>query len=184
MKKIITPRLTLAPLDESYLSTTYAYGGDRENTKYMAFLPFISLEETRAFLRACEQEWQKVQPVAYEYAILLEGTHIGGVSLYLNDARDTGELGWILHPAHQGRGYALEAARALMERAEKARGIRRFIAHCDTENTPSRRVMEKLGMRRISCTGGRKNRISDEERMEYLYALDRGCPENPLQNHA
>ena len=93
MKKIITPRLTLAPLDESYLSTTYAYGGDRENTKYMAFLPFISLEETRAFLRACEQEWQKVQPVAYEYAILLEGTHIGGVSLYLNDARDTGELG-------------------------------------------------------------------------------------------
>lgn len=172
--EITTERLRLAPLNEQYLHTVFAYGGDPENAKYMVFLPFLSLEETREFLRACEQEWKKAHPAAYEFAVLLNGAHIGGVSLYLNEARDTGELGWILHPDHQGRGYAAEAARALMDFAAARLGVRRFEAHCDTENLPSRRVMEKLGMRQISCTGGRKNRGSDEERWEYLYALDIG----------
>ncbi|MBQ9196852.1 MAG: GNAT family N-acetyltransferase [Clostridia bacterium] len=170
--EIITERLRLAPLNEQYLQTAFAYGGDPKNTKYMVFLPFLSLEETREFLRACEQEWEKTQPTAYEFAVLLNGVHIGGVSLYLNEARDTGELGWILHPEHQGRGYAAEATRALMDFAVTRLSVQRFEAHCDTKNLPSRRVMEKLGMRLISRTGGRKNRGSDEERQEYLYALD------------
>lgn len=31
--------------------------------------------------------------------------------------------------------------------------------------------MEKLGMVRMGCNGGRKNKSSDEERKEYLYEL-------------
>ena len=49
--------------------------------------------------------------------------------------------------------------------------LKRFIAHADTENKASVRVMEKLGMRCIGIAGGRKNRCSDEERMECTYEL-------------
>ena len=51
-------------------------------------------------------------------------------------------------------------------------GIKHFIAHCDTENAPSRRVMEKLGMTLKDEYGGRKNKLSEEERREYLFRLD------------
>lgn len=53
----------------------------------------------------------------------------------------------------------------------RASGPSRFIAHCDSENTASRRVMEKLGMSLREISHGRKNRSSDEERDECLYEL-------------
>lgn len=42
----------------------------------------------------------------------------------------------------------------------------------DRENIASWKTMEKLGMKRISCTGGRFNKIAPtEERKEFLYEL-------------
>ena len=42
-----------------------------------------------------------------------------------------------------------------------------FIAHADSQNSASRRAMEKLGMRLVKTYGGRRNRGSVEERMEF-----------------
>ena len=47
--------------------------------------------------------------------------------------------------------------------------IRHFITHCDTLNTASWRVMEKLGMTRVSESGERKNKQSDKMSREYMY---------------
>ena len=74
-------------------------------------------------------------------------------------------------PEYQGRGYATEAARALLAWGRDTLGIRRFIAHCDAENLASQGVMKKLGMTLADATGTRKNRGSDEARREYLYEL-------------
>ncbi len=167
--EILTPRLTLRPVDMSFLASTHAYASDPENTKYMMYLPYASLEETAAAIRFSEAEWKKAEPEQCDFAVLLNGTHIGGVTLYFLDNRAEAELGWVLNRAYWGRGYAGEAAGALIDFARDAWGIRRVIACCDSENVASRRVMEKLGMRRVRCAGGRKNRSSDEERMEFLY---------------
>ena len=169
--EIRTPRLVLKPMSMACLASTHAYASDLENTKYMMWLPNDTLEETAQFIRDAEAEWQKAAPAYWELAIFLGDAHIGAVSLYRQDAPDTAELGWILHRAHWGQGYAAEAARGLIDYAAKHWGIRRFIAHCDGENTGSRRVMEKLGMRFAGSAGGRKNRASDEERTELTYAL-------------
>ena len=64
-----------------------------------------------------------------------------------------------------------EAAAVLIEFAGNERGVTHFIAYCDTENIGSYRVMEKLGMKRTAEHGGRKNKASQEERMEYRYEL-------------
>ena len=64
-----------------------------------------------------------------------------------------------------------------MEYAVKELGIRHFTAHCDAENTASYRIMEKLGMTQTSIEGGRRNRASDEDRMECLYELYVDLPE-------
>jgi RimJ/RimL family protein N-acetyltransferase len=59
-----------------------------------------------------------------------------------------GEIGFILHPDHQGRGYATEAARALLELAFDGYGLHRVIGRAEPRNLASVRVLEKLGMRR------------------------------------
>ena len=169
--KIITERLTLVPLSMEHLESAYAYSSDPENTRYMMFLPVDSLEETRRFIDDCQAELQKPVPGFYEFAVLLDGAHIGGVNLYFDTAPDLGELGWLFLPEYQGRGYATEAARALMEWGHTHLGVRHFIAHCDAENLASQSVMKKLGMALTDATGTRKNRGSDEVRRELLYEV-------------
>ena len=55
------------------------------------------------------------------------------------------EVGWHLHPDWQGRGYATEAARALLDAASAA-GIEEVLALTDLDNERSQRVALRLGM--------------------------------------
>ncbi|MBP3272093.1 MAG: GNAT family N-acetyltransferase [Ruminococcus sp.] len=172
MTDLMTERLILRPMCTDYLDSTHEYASDPETCKYMVFLPNDTTAETLGYLKRAEKEFAKDDPSFYEMAVFLGDTHIGAVSLYLNDARTEGELGWTINKRYQGCGYACEAAKALINYAAVVLGIKHFIAHCDTENAPSRRVMEKLGMTLKDEYGGRKNKLSEEERREYLFRLD------------
>lgn len=55
------------------------------------------------------------------------------------------EVGWHLHPDHQGQGYATEAAGALLDAASEA-GVMRVLALTDPDNTASQAVARRLGM--------------------------------------
>ena len=91
--KIKTERLTLVPMGMEFLETTHEYATDAENTRFMTMLPNESIEETISFLKGTEAEWKKEAPSFYEFAILLDGKHIGAISIYLNEDRSVGEFG-------------------------------------------------------------------------------------------
>jgi RimJ/RimL family protein N-acetyltransferase len=59
-----------------------------------------------------------------------------------------GEIGFVLDPRHQGRGYATEAAAALLALAFETYGLHRVTGRLEPRNAPSARVLERLGMRR------------------------------------
>ena len=167
---ITTQRLTLEPLCMKHLISTHRYAADPELTRLMVFLPVADIDETGRYLRRCEAEAAKPHPEFWEMAIMLDGEQIGSVSVYLEENGTAWELGWIIDREHQGKGYGSEAARGMIEYFSGC-GPRRFIAHCDSENVASRRVMEKLGMTLREISHGRKNRSSDELRDECLYEL-------------
>ncbi|MCQ2531928.1 MAG: GNAT family N-acetyltransferase [Saccharofermentans sp.] len=169
--KITTERLTLEPLGLKHLETVHEYASDPLNTTYMLFLPNDTLEDTVGFLTSTDALWEDDNNPNYECAILLEGLQIGTVSLYVEDG--VAELGWILNRKYWCNGYLTEAASALVKYAHENLGITHFIAHCDSENVGSYRVMEKVGMTFVSKTGGRRNKLTPEgeERFELLYEL-------------
>ena len=171
MYQIKTERLTLAPTGTKYLESTHAYASDPENTRLMMFMPLTDLDETRKFLEYFDAQWQKPDPVYCEFAILLNGIHIGEVGVDFLNGPEIAELGWVLHPRYHGHGYATEAARAVIDFAVKRFGANHFIAHCDGENAASQSVMRKLGMTLTNDHGERKNRASDAPRVEYTYEL-------------
>ena len=55
------------------------------------------------------------------------------------------ELGWTIVPQFQGRGYASEGARMLMRYAFEELDRPHVVSLIHPDNTPSRRVAEKLG---------------------------------------
>ncbi len=63
------------------------------------------------------------------------------------NARCSPEMGlfYAVHPDHQRKGYAAEAARAVVDAMFK-RNLKRFIATTDFDNEASIAVMRKLGM--------------------------------------
>ncbi len=96
----------------------------------------------------------------------------GAVGLYLNEERTEGELGWILDRRYQGKGYALEGAKAVVDFAFWELGLSALVAHCDTRNAPSFRLMERLGMERVAV-GPRHYPQTGEEAEEFTYRLCR-----------
>lgn len=58
------------------------------------------------------------------------------------------EIGWRLARAHWGRGYATEGARAALAFGFETLGLAEIVSMTTVANRRSRRVMEKLGMRR------------------------------------
>ncbi|WP_420631178.1 GNAT family N-acetyltransferase [Candidatus Leptofilum sp.] len=60
----------------------------------------------------------------------------------------TAEVGllWLIHPAHQGKGYATEATQTLINYAFGTMQLNRLIATTEHDNLASQAVMLKLGM--------------------------------------
>ena len=59
------------------------------------------------------------------------------------------EVGFSIVPAWQGRGYATDALKKVLEYLTQNEGIPCVTAWCAAENTGSKRVLEKAGMRLV-----------------------------------
>jgi len=146
-----TERLVLRPFTRGDVDAVYGYRRREDVARYL-FDVALSREECALAVQ------QRIAQVAFEAEddkIVLgaeladTGILIGEVSLIWCsvDARQ-GEIGWIFDPDYQGRGYATEAARAMLDLAFGPGDIHRVSARCDARNEPSWRLMERLGMRR------------------------------------
>ncbi len=171
-KSVIIPteRLLLRPLEQSDLETVHRYASDTEITRYMMNLPNYTVEESQRFISDAVAQWESPLPEYYEYAILLEGKQIGGACLYLTEDRKQGELGWILAPGYHHCGYAAEAASAIICFAQKL-GLEAVFAHCDCRNTPSERLMQRIGMTLESSDGTRFYQKKNETAGELKYSM-------------
>jgi [ribosomal protein S5]-alanine N-acetyltransferase len=107
----------------------------------------------------------------YAVDLLVEDRLIGHVGFHPWFAPRIYELGWVFHPLYHRRGYATEAAAALLEYGFTSLSVHRVTATCQPENPASWRVMEKLGMKREGHL--RKCIYRDETTWwdEYFYAL-------------
>lgn len=72
---------------------------------------------------------------------------IGMAGLIKRDTLEHVDLGYALLPAYFGRGYATEAARALLAHARHTIGLRRLLAITSPGNDASHALLLKIGMR-------------------------------------
>ena len=154
--EIRTKRLILRPIREGDEKEIHEYAGDKEITM-MFWLPNDTFEETAEFVRKNANEWNSEDQTDFEFVILLDGKIIGGCDCDLGHSKDRSyaTLGWIINKAYRNRGYAVEAASALLDFAFENLGIEKVYAQCDVKNLASFAVMRKIGMKCIDDKGTR-----------------------------
>jgi RimJ/RimL family protein N-acetyltransferase len=77
-----------------------------------------------------------------------DGLLLGDATLFLRSVQHHQvEVGYVFHPDSGGRGYATEAARALVDLAFSDLDAHRVFARLDARNTASAALLRRLGMR-------------------------------------
>jgi RimJ/RimL family protein N-acetyltransferase len=171
-----TARLTLRPYVEADFEAVHAMRSDPEVVRWL-YGEVLSEDETRDLLTkrmdntawAAEGDWMSA--AAVERA---SGTTVGDLGFHWVSERDrTAEVGFIFDPRHQGKGFATEASRAVLDWAFASGGFHRVIGRTEARNAASARVLEKLGMR-LEARFVENEWVKGEWQSELVYAvLDR-----------
>ncbi len=145
---ILTDRLMIRLLDERDALGLFDYRNLPEVYRYQAWKP-ESIESVTAFAIENSQI-APFQPGNYtQFAICLRGSDaiIGDVGIIYDADGCQAEVGFSLSPRFHGKGYAIEAVRAMMDYLFTKRALHRLYASVDPDNGPSIRLLEKLGFR-------------------------------------
>ncbi len=109
----------------------------------------------------------------WHLAIAHGATLVGSISL--SRLRDAWELGYWIGRPHWGRGYATEAAQALLAWAER-RGLDRFVSSALADNLASQAVLRRAGF--VAVGEGTQLFLSRNRRMPVIqYRRDGARPE-------
>ncbi|MEZ4673848.1 MAG: GNAT family protein [Caldilineaceae bacterium] len=163
---IQTERLCIRPFRNTDWPAVHGYMSLPAAILYMA-KSVMSEAETQEYIQ------KQLGDDATDFALirLADNQLIGHMVFHPWFAPRTYEIGWIVHPAYQRRGYASEAALALLRYGFEEMDLHRIIATCQPENPASYRVMEKIGMRREGHFRQCIDRGNDTWWDEYFYAL-------------
>ena len=154
--RLETERLLIRKFELKDLQAVYEYTSDAKVMKYIPEGVFKE-EAVKEFIQ------QNMGEEAEKFAVILKGENLLIGHIFY-------EIGWVFNPKFYNKGYASESAKAMLEKEFEKMKLHRIIATCQPQNTPSYRVMEKIGMRR---EGYFKKCIpsGDEWWDEYYYAL-------------
>ena len=145
---LLTDRLSIAPLLEADAQAFARYRRNPDVARYQSWSTDYS-EADAARLVAGQPHGDL--PDAGEWiqlAVWAGGEMLGEVAVQrVAGQPDTFELGVTFAREHQGRGYATEAVRAVLDELFAVHGAHRVYAQCDARNTPVAALLRRLGMR-------------------------------------
>jgi len=157
MTILTTTRLRLEPFTAGHLVGLNQLNSDPEVMRYLTGGRPDTLDETRTQIDRIEKRWLEVG-YAWWALIERETDEVIGAGAIQNLRREATplpdlacplEIGWRLRRDRWGRGFAVEAARAMGDFAFKQLDAPELFAVCDPANTASANVMKRLGMQEL-----------------------------------
>ena len=143
-----TRRLTLRkilPKDEGDL---FEYARDPETSKFLLWEPHGSREYTRAHIRYLQDQYRKASFFDWALVEKESGKMIGTcgfTEIYEREKR--AEVGYVIAPSFQRKGYAPEALEKVMDYGFRTLGLEKLSARFMSDNLASEKVLLRLGFR-------------------------------------
>jgi [ribosomal protein S5]-alanine N-acetyltransferase len=135
---IRTARLILRRARPEDLGDVHAMLSQPRAMRYWSTPEHDSLEQSRAWLAGMIDEG----PDSDDFLIQHKGRVIGKAGMWRAP-----EIGYLLHPDHWGQGLATEALLAVIPHLFAQHPMDALTAEADPRNTPSLRLLERLGFR-------------------------------------
>jgi RimJ/RimL family protein N-acetyltransferase len=146
--ELTTPRLRLRWLTEDDAALMLAIWTDPDFIRHVGDRGIHTPTEARQALRdGILKLYADLGYGPYSIESLDGGPPMGICGLFKRDNLDYPDIGYSLLPGFRGRGYAHEAAGAVLMHARDFLGLSQLKAIVSRDNTPSVRLLEKLGMR-------------------------------------
>jgi RimJ/RimL family protein N-acetyltransferase len=164
--RIVTDRLVLATPTTADIPAIAKHCNNKNVHKWMARLPFPYAEaDARFFI-------EEIVPSAEEFCLGIYHHHVltGIVGLHFSQ-NQAPELGYWLAEEHWGRGFATEAAIALVAAARSA-GASALRSRALTDNLASRAVLRKAGFKETGTIVEKENNLAGREMVTLLLEFD------------
>ena len=146
IEQIQTERLEITPIVESDKNDYYNLYTDKELNKYWGYDYLEDLPQNPTpndffnFMLSLKQKGEEVS-----FAVRLNGKMIGELVVYNFGYYADCEIGYRFFKQCQGKGYALESAKSLIEYIQTKLGGKKFKTRCFKQNLPSKKLAIKLG---------------------------------------
>ena len=169
---IRTERLLLRRFEDDDWKDMLEWTSDPKVAQYEYWEPYTE-EDVKQWIESQKQVKPGDEDEWLELAVVLkvEQKVIGDCAIKVISVENRqGEIGFTLNPRYQRKGFATEAAKAMLCFGFEQLKLHRIIAICDVRNKPSYSLMERLGMRREAHF--RQNLfVKGEWRDEFVYAI-------------
>jgi RimJ/RimL family protein N-acetyltransferase len=143
--RLRTRRLTIRPLAPRDIPEFVRYRNIESIARYQDWpLPYTTdmaiqlVDDVGRLGRPTPDEW-------IQLAIDDGRTFVGDLAVWLDHDGQLASIGYTIAPEHQGRNYAVEAARAIVEWLFVDAEVHRITATLDPRNVASARVLERCG---------------------------------------
>lgn len=143
-----TPRLILRRMLPSDCSDMYDYASKSIVTRYLTWNPHLSREHTLQYLEYIATRYRVGD--FFDWAIVYRENEkmIGTCGFTRFDyTNNSAEIGYVLNAEYWGRGLATEAVKEILRFGFIDLNLHRIEARYMRDNTNSRRVMEKCGLK-------------------------------------
>jgi len=149
MFQIDTERLRLRHLDAEDAPMILDLLNDAGFLRYIGDRGVRSLDDARTYIAEGPVESYRRHGFGLNHVGLRDasGASIGMCGLLKREHLPDPDIGFALLPAHVSRGYAREAAQAVIAHARDMLGVRRILATTALDNAASIRLLEQLGFR-------------------------------------
>ncbi len=149
----------------------FAYASDPEVTLYLEWPTQESVASVEEFLRGCLERLAAGTELTWSITLRDDGQLIGMISCRMRE-RDA-DFGCVLHRAYWGRGFAPEAASAVVGWLSGLEHLERIWATCDAANIAAARVLEKVGLVReeVRLRATVRPNIGPEPRDAFFFVL-------------
>ena len=138
-----TERLVIRRFCMDDAAACFAFMSDEQGMYLDGCKPFHTMDENY---------WERMKLFEEregQYVIVLQSTNevIGTINVFTDDSRavSSKEIGYAISPKHQRNGYAYEAISAIINLLQKDLLFDMVVAGVLPENTPSIKLLEKLG---------------------------------------
>lgn len=115
----------------------------------MLWDPPATEAELQAPLQRSLAAWRNGEAFSFSIDRKEDGVFVGRIGIRPTDRAGIWSIGFWLHPEHQGRGLMTDAARSVLGFGFSTLGASAIEACHATWNAPSRRVLERIGMKEV-----------------------------------